>query len=78
MEMRIGVDAISATRIERMPVIKLENHRPPVCYTVRLTQHWDGRLEIFVEDIADDERSKLAIADALRRAADTLTLTEGK
>jgi hypothetical protein len=55
-----------------MSIIDLANHRPPVCYTVRLTDHWDGRLEIFVEDIADDERSKSAVANALRRAADML------
>jgi hypothetical protein len=36
-----------------------------------LAEHWDGRLEIFVEDVADDERSRKAIAASLRRAADT-------
>lgn len=50
-------------------LIDLADHRPPVCYTVRLAQHWDGRLEIFVEDVSDDERSRKAVADALRRAA---------
>lgn len=52
-----------------MPVIDLAKHRPPVCYTVRLVEHWDGRLEIFVEDVAGDERSRKAVADSLRRAA---------
>lgn len=52
-----------------MSVIDLADRRPPVCYTVRLVQHWDGRLEICVEDVADDDRSKKAVADALRRAA---------
>lgn len=56
-----------------MTVIDLANHRPPVCYTVRLTEHWDGRLEIFVEDVADDDRSRRAVADSLRRAADQLS-----
>jgi hypothetical protein len=55
-----------------MSVVDLADHRPPVCYTVRLKEHWDGRLEIFVEDVADDERSRKAVADALRRAADYL------
>jgi hypothetical protein len=55
-----------------MTVIDLANHRPPVCYTVRLIEHWDGRLEIFVEDVADDERSQKAVAESLRRAADHL------
>lgn len=50
-------------------VIKLSAKRPPVCYTVRLTQKWDGQLEVLVEDIQDDERSRLAVADALEHAA---------
>jgi hypothetical protein len=54
------------------PIIDLAKHRPPVCYTVRLVEHWDGRLEIFVEDVAGDERSRKAVADSLRRAADRL------
>jgi hypothetical protein len=53
-----------------MSLIDLADHRPPVCYTIHLTQHWDGRLGIKVEDVADDERSRRAVADALRRAAD--------
>jgi len=51
-------------------IVDLADRRPPVCYTVRLAQHWDGRLHIAVEDVADDERSRKAVADALRRAAD--------
>lgn len=55
-----------------MSIVDLADHRPAVCYTVHLVQHWDGRLEIRVEDVADDERSRLAVADALRRAAEHL------
>ncbi len=55
-----------------MTVIDLSNYRPPVCYTIRLTAHWDDSIEIFVEDVADDDRSKKSIADALRRAADAI------
>jgi len=50
-------------------VINLADRRQPVSYTVRITQHWDGSLEVFVEDVADDERSRQSVADALTRAA---------
>lgn len=53
-------------------MIDLADHRAPICYTVRLTQHWDGKLQVLVEDIADDERSRKAVAKALRSAADVL------
>lgn len=58
-------------------LIKLAEKRPPVCYTVRLTEHWDGRLEIFVEDIQDDPRSRQAVGHSLRRAADMLDPGQG-
>lgn len=53
-------------------VIKLSGHRPPVCYTVHITQHWDDRLEVWVGDIASDDRSRRSAADAMRRAADLI------
>lgn len=52
-----------------MSVINLADRRPPVSYTVRITHHWDDALEVFVEDVADDERSRQSVADALARAA---------
>ena len=55
-----------------MTVLELADRRAPVCYTVRLCQWYDGRLEIKVEDVAADERSRKAVADALRRAAEYL------
>jgi hypothetical protein len=36
---------------------------------VRITHHWDDSLEVFVEDVTDDERSRQSVADALARAA---------
>ena len=54
-----------------MTVIDLGKRRSSVTYTVTITHHWDDTLEIFVQDVADDERSRAAVADALRRAADT-------
>lgn len=53
-------------------VIDLADRRPPVCYTVHLTDHWNGTLELMVDDVSDDERSRLAVADALERAAEML------
>jgi hypothetical protein len=55
-----------------MSVINLSDRRPPrqpVSYTVRITHHWDDSLEVFVEDVTDDERSRQSVADALARAA---------
>ena len=64
-----------------MSVFSLAARRPPVSYTVRITHHWDDSLEIFVEDVADDERSRQSVADALARAArvfDNRTKMEAK
>ena len=47
-----------------MSIVDLADRRPVVCYTVRLAQYWDGR-----EDVADDERTRKTVADALRRAS---------
>ena len=52
-----------------MSVINLSDRRRPVSYTVRITHHWDDSLEVFVEDVTDDERSRQSVADALARAA---------
>jgi hypothetical protein len=48
----------------------LADRRPPVHYTVRLTHHWDGRIEVFVEDVSDDARSRASVGHALARAAE--------
>jgi len=53
-------------------VISLADRRPPVCYTVRIVHRWDDSLEVLVEDIASDERSRASAADAMRRAADLI------
>lgn len=50
-------------------VVDLNAKRPPVVYTVRIRHHWDDHLEVFVEDVSDDERSRGAVADDLERAA---------
>lgn len=50
-------------------VIDLADHRAPVRYRVDLVHHWNDALEVFVHDVADDERSRASVADALERAA---------
>jgi hypothetical protein len=50
-------------------IIDLGAKRRPVSYTVEITHHWDDRLEVFVHDVSSDVRSRLAVADALLRAA---------
>jgi len=54
-------------------VVDLGARRSPVTYTVTITHHWDDRLEIFVADVADDDRSRASVADALWRAAQMFT-----
>lgn len=52
-----------------MSVIDLSARRQPVTYTITVTHHWDGTLELFVEGIAESGRSNRAVADALLEAA---------
>ncbi len=53
-------------------VISIGAYRKPVTYTVRLRQGYEGELAVWVQDIADDSRSRKAAADAMRRAADMI------
>lgn len=52
-----------------MSVIDLSEHRAPVTYTITVTHHWDGSLELFVEGIAESGRSNRAVAEVLLAAA---------
>ena len=51
-------------------IVDLSAKRRPVVYTVEITHHWDDRLEVFVHDVSDSERSRASVADALHRAAE--------
>ncbi len=51
-------------------VVSIAAYRKPVTYTVRLRQGYEGELAVWVEGVADDPRSRQAVAEALRRAAD--------
>jgi hypothetical protein len=39
---------------------------------VTLRQDYQGGLAVWVDDVADDPRSRKAVADALRRASDMI------
>ncbi len=52
-----------------MSVIDLSAHRAPVIYSIHVTHHWDGRVEVEVEGLAQTERSNEAVANALLTAA---------
>ena len=50
-----------------MTVEDMSKRRPPVCYTVEITHHWDGTIEAFVHDVSDSPRSREAVIYALER-----------
>jgi len=50
-------------------IISLAAYREPVTYTIDVTHHWDGKIEISVSGIMDDPRSKREAAKALLEAA---------
>lgn len=50
-------------------VVNIGAYRKPVTYSVELRQDYQGGLAVWVRDVADDPRSRRAVADALRRAA---------
>lgn len=54
---------------EATNIVDLSKKRDPVKYTIHLTHHWDGKLEIWVDDVSDTERSRESIAWALDQAA---------
>lgn len=59
-------------------IVDLQARRAPVYYTVRLTHHWDGNVECFVEDVADDARIRDAVGHAIRLVAEQYGLKPTK
>lgn len=59
-------------------IVNLADKRQPVDYTIRIRHHWDDSLEVFVEDVSDDDRSKSAVADTLERAAQVFRAALGE
>lgn len=56
-----------------MSVIDIKSRRQPTHYSVLVTHHWDGRVEVQVEGVADDARSRRSAATAFRAAAKLLS-----
>ena len=48
-------------------VVNLADRREPVWYTVRIGHHWDDTLEVVIEDVSDDQRSRKSVIDAMQR-----------
>jgi uncharacterized protein Veg len=55
-----------------MTLIELSGRRPPVVYSVTITEGYDGYFCIEVNDVQDDPRSRFAVADALSRGSDLI------
>ena len=43
----------------------LSSRRPPTTYMLEITHHWDGRIEAFVHDISDSDKSQSSVWFAL-------------
>lgn len=46
-------------------IIDLSSRRKPVTYTIHVCHHWDGKIELMIEDLDDDIRSDEAVMGAL-------------
>lgn len=52
-------------------VVDLNARRAPVTYTLTISHHWDGKIEVWVEGVSDSERSQESIWYALKRFIDS-------
>lgn len=72
----IGMNSIKLFNVinvgRHMSLANLADYRNPVKYTIRLIHHWDDSLEILVENISDDSRSRHSAGDAMMRAGQRL------
>jgi hypothetical protein len=46
-------------------VIPLDTKRKPVSYTIDVTHHYDGTVEVFVRDVSDDPKSRETVMDTI-------------
>lgn len=53
-------------------VAALHKKQKDVFYTVHIQQGFDGHFSVKVDDVADDERSRIAVAEALIKAAEII------
>mgnify|MGYP000255225035 CR=1 FL=1 len=52
-------------------IIDLNAKRAPVTYTLTISHHWDGTIEIWVEGVTDSDRSQESVWYALKRFVDS-------
>jgi len=52
-------------------VVDLNARRAPVTYTLTISHHWDGKIEVWVEGVSDSDRSQESIWYALKRFIDS-------
>lgn len=53
-------------------VTPISKKQPDVFYSVNIRRSFDDSLSFSVSDVADDERSRMAVADDLQRVVDML------
>lgn len=58
-------------------VVDLMARRPPVCYSIHVSQSWDGTITFTVEGVSDDDRSRQSVATAMRAMASLLDPNSG-
>jgi hypothetical protein len=46
-------------------VVPLVKKQKPVSYTIDVTHHFDGTVEVFVRDVSDDNRSREAVMETI-------------
>ena len=46
-------------------IIPLAKRQKPVSYTIDVTHHFDGTVEVFVRDVSDDPRSRDAVMSTI-------------
>lgn len=49
-------------------IVPLDGQREPVRYTIHVDHHWDGAVDVAIEDISADKRSLRVAAYALKLA----------
>lgn len=60
------------TVIVRSNVTELADRRPPVNYTIEISQKWDGGYSLYVNNVSDSDRSREAVRDMLLRIAEDI------
>jgi len=46
-------------------IVPLARKQKPISYTIEVTHHFDGTVEVFVRDVSDDDRSREAVMETI-------------